>query len=549
MPCSWTTTCSSPRAGWNGCARPWTAPAPAPCPLASGAWTARCSPRPAPVATARWWRRSAVARVSCSVPTSVYASTRRTSAASGTTWTSCSRSSSWATKPMSMAEWTSITTTIPRCGVARTWFTSSRSGSARAFCVAGRCTATSRAPLSCPATAATISSEGGRRAEMLIERAPLSGTETAVSTSPRPVTLDAGGQRVYAMYRPATGEPPPGVHLAVLLLEQQGSHRMNVRLARALAAAGYPSLAVDFRCHGESEGQDDPTGQRHLVTDELIADARLALAELRRRAEPAHVVIFGACRAGHVAAHCAALDPVDGLVLAGNINFDDHFRTTYRGAMPGRPRMADLPTMSVFDTLAQFHGPLLLIHGKSDPYMNPDRLLELAEAWCELDARRRLEMRIADGSDHTFSSRPREQIAITEAVAWLERRFGRGYPRAWQGPPPTLTSATTPRDEDPAAQVPRIALVGMVVPADDEAMSAGGPAWRLELPDGRAFGLNDSLRRVVTLIDGRRSVADIAAALSEQVGRPVASAQVTAVIRDRLAPMGIVEPDAREEGD
>jgi dienelactone hydrolase len=383
---------------------------------------------------------------------------------------------------------------------------------------------------------------------MITERAPLGGTESAPSTDPQPVTLDANGLRVYGMYRPATGEPPPGVNLAVLILEQQGSHRMNVRLARALATAGYPSLAVDFRGQGESEGPEDPTGQRHLVTDELVADARLALAELRRRAEPEHVVVFGACRAGHVAAHCAAADQVDGLMLAGIINFDDQFRRTYRGAMPGKPRMATLPTMSVFDTLVDFQGPLLLLHGKSDPYMNADRLLELAEAWLERDPGHHLEMRIADGSDHSFSARPREQIVITEAVAWLERRFGRGYPRAWQGPPPTMTSASTPPDEDPAAQVPRIVLVGMVVPADADA-PAGSPPWRLELQDGRAYGLNDSLRRVVTLIDGRRSVAEIAAALSEQVGRSVTSAQVMAVIRDRLTPMGIVVPDAREEGD
>src|SRR5262245_10830336 len=260
---------------------------------------------------------------------------------------------------------------------------------------------------------------------MITERAPLSGTESAPSTDPQPVTLEANGLRVFGMYRPATGEPPPGVKLAVLILEQQGSHRMNVRLARALAA-------VDFRGQGESEGPEDTTGQRHLVTDEMVADAQLALAELRRRAEPERVVVFGACRAGHVAARCAAADQVDGLMLAGIINFDDHFRRTYRGAMPGKPRMATLPTMSVFDPLVDFRGPLLLLHGKSDPYMNSDRLLELAEAWLERDPGRHLEMRIADGSDHTFSARPREQIVITEAVAWLERRFGRGYPRAWQ---------------------------------------------------------------------------------------------------------------------
>ena len=71
----------------------------------------------------------------------------------------------------------------------------------------------------------------------------------------------------------------------------------------------------------------------------------------------------------------------------------------------------------------------------------------MANQWAEAGSAREFEMRIVDGSDHTFSSRPREQVLIREAVTWLERRFGPGYPRAWQGPPPARDVAPPARAE------------------------------------------------------------------------------------------------------
>jgi dienelactone hydrolase len=384
---------------------------------------------------------------------------------------------------------------------------------------------------------------------MLKEREEESLITTVVGGSrPEPVTLESGGERLYAMYYPPTGEAPLGPRVAVLVLEQLGPHRMNLRLSRALAAAGYPVLAVDFRGRGESTGAGDPRGERHHVSEAMVDDARRALAALRRRATPERVVIFGACQAGHVAAQCAAAEGADGLVLAGIVNFDEYFRDNYRGILPGMPRMSDLPISDLFQELAPWQGSLLLVHGGSDPYMDANRLLDLAEMWEAAAPGRGLEMRIVDGSDHTFSSRPREQVLIRETVTWLERRYGPGYPRAWQGPPPTDTTAGVVRTDGPEDQVPLLTTGALLLPLDAAPAEEGPPGWRLLLPDQRSFALTDALRRLVALVDGHRSVGEIAAALSREMEREVPAEQVGRLIRERLAPLGVLEPDSRGEG-
>ena len=159
---------------------------------------------------------------------------------------------------------------------------------------------------------------------MLKEREPQAPTSTTGPPGrPEPVTLDSGGEPLYAMYQASVGEPPCGPRLGVMVLEQLGAHRMNVRLARALVAAGYPVLSVDFRGRGESGGLSDPSGQRHLISDEMVTDLRVAVAELRRRTAVERLVVFGSCQAGHVAARCAATEGIDGLILAGVVNFDE----------------------------------------------------------------------------------------------------------------------------------------------------------------------------------------------------------------------------------
>ena len=71
----------------------------------------------------------------------------------------------------------------------------------------------------------------------------------------------------------------------------------------------------------------------------------------------------------------------------------------------------------------------------------------------------------------------------------MKLRFGPGYPRAWQGPPPGPTTTGTVRASGVAAQVPLLATGANIVAATDGAPVGATATWRLELPDGRAFGL------------------------------------------------------------
>ena len=152
-------------------------------------------------------------------------------------------------------------------------------------------------------------------------------------------------------------------------------------------------------------------------------------------------------------------------------------------------------------------------------------------------------------ADHTFSTRPAESVAIEQTLLWLDRRFGRGYPYTWQGEPPSVTlpggpSATrAPPSRCPCSPPARSSTRPM------PSATSPSPAWRMELPDGRSFALTDALRRLVALVDGHRTVAEIAAALSAEMGRQVSPEQISTLLHDRLAPLGVLTPDARGEGD
>lgn len=118
---------------------------------------------------------------------------------------------------------------------------------------------------------------------------------------------------------PAFGGPPP---LAVLLfnagvLPRIGPHRLNVRLARALAAAGHACLRFDLAGQGDSKG---------LAADgdfrtQAVADLRCAMDHLEQAHGIRRFALLGVC-SGAVAAFAAALaDPR----VAGVLMFDGYW--------------------------------------------------------------------------------------------------------------------------------------------------------------------------------------------------------------------------------
>jgi len=368
----------------------------------------------------------------------------------------------------------------------------------------------------------------------------------------RPVTMYVDGERVYGTFYEPSPAAARGQRVGVLVAEQFGWHRMHHRLAQRLAGAGYYVLTYDFRGRGESEGGDaTEMWQRHHVPASMVADTRQAVATFRALVPLDRLVGYAYCQAGHVLARCAVDGRFDGLVFAGATTIDQYFRENYKGVLSGLPNLAEIGDLDLFPALEEYDGPLLFIHGDGDLFLaaSPlEHLVARAERWSQLAAGRTYELGTIQNADHTFSSSPHESIVIDLTVQWVERHFGPGYPLAWQGPPPSSDPPPPRRADGVEAQVPLLATGAQVGPATDGAPVGNQPAWRLALPDGRQFALTDALRKLVALVDGHRPVAQIAEQLSAEMGRAITPEQVAKLLRERLAPLGVVEPDARGEG-
>ncbi len=109
--------------------------------------------------------------------------------------------------------------------------------------------------------------------------------------------------------RPA---PPAVILLNAGVLHRVGPHRLHVRLARQLAAQGFPSLRFDLSGIGDSRSV--PTGL--TFRDSSVSDTRAAMDRLGQRLGSHGFVIFGLCSGADNAMASAASDGrVTGLVL------------------------------------------------------------------------------------------------------------------------------------------------------------------------------------------------------------------------------------------
>jgi hypothetical protein len=115
------------------------------------------------------------------------------------------------------------------------------------------------------------------------------------------------GLDLTAWHAPATG---PATGVTVLVLPgNAGSRLVRVPLARALAAAGFAVLLLDYRGYGGNPGAPTEEG--------LAADARAAHQHLvaERGVSPDRLVLFGESLGAAVATRLASERPVAALVL------------------------------------------------------------------------------------------------------------------------------------------------------------------------------------------------------------------------------------------
>ncbi len=232
-----------------------------------------------------------------------------------------------------------------------------------------------------------------------------------------------------------------------------GAHRLAVKAARAAAKRGFASLRFDFRGRGDSEGA---TADANLVT--MIADAVVAVEELRRRVDVETIVYLGDCSGCEVAVGAGPLTP--GLramalwsapiiggerraadtakrwsiysayarklfsveswrkLLRGAVRWDLVRRALARGGKGKGEEGAAVDQEIDWDgSFLQFGGPRLFVYGGADPVTAS--CIDFYRALCRR-AQAPFELYVVEGANHAFYSAAWEREVIQVTLDWLE---------------------------------------------------------------------------------------------------------------------------------
>lgn len=132
-------------------------------------------------------------------------------------------------------------------------------------------------------------------------------------------------------------------------------------------------LTFDYRGYGRSEGTPD---ERGILEDARAARAWLAQHENISQSE---IVLFGQSLGGGVMVDLAARDEARGLVLASTFTSLPDVAAHHLPLVPARAIMQN--RLDSISKIADYHGPLLQVHGDHDrvvPYEQGRRLFAAA---------------------------------------------------------------------------------------------------------------------------------------------------------------------------
>ena len=251
----------------------------------------------------------------------------------------------------------------------------------------------------------------------------------------KPITFKVGGEQVVGMlHLPAMRK---GKCAAVACFHgftgsKTESHRLFVKMARMLAAAGTACLRIDFRGSGDSQGDFS-----QMTIAREVEDARAALKFLRALPgiDTKRIGILGMSMGGMVSAYV--------------LGSDKQIRTAVLWAPVGNPQrlvgsrlnektLTQLATMGIADVdgwavgqafvdemlrldplahVVRVKGPVLIIHGDNDLAVPSSETQAYVDALKR--AGKKVQYHIVHGADHTFNSLAWETETLAMTFEWF----------------------------------------------------------------------------------------------------------------------------------
>ena len=230
------------------------------------------------------------------------------------------------------------------------------------------------------------------------------------------------GLMISAWYAPPTTQ---GGQAVLFLHGLQGSRDQLLPQAADVLEAGYGALLIDFRNHGESEGEVTSMGFHE------IKDARAAYSHLRAQPEVRDIVIWGHSMGGAVA--CKLMREADaaglfvdatfaefpGLVAAGarQRGFPPALATFLFTRLYGALSQSDVCAIRPVEDMAKVDRPVLLFHGSDDPTIPVEQARQLAA----VNPHVRLSVFEGGGHSDLYELDPKRYRA--EVLAYLAEAF------------------------------------------------------------------------------------------------------------------------------
>jgi esterase/lipase len=213
------------------------------------------------------------------------------------------------------------------------------------------------------------------------------------------------------------------------------THRLFVRIARALCSAGFVVLRFDFRGSGDSDGDFEEM----TVAGEL-SDAEQAITFLSGLPEvdDKTVGVIGLSMGGRVAAiltskdsrvkfavlYSAALAPLKQRFWQG-LNSETIGKLEKGEAVQlnggwymKKPFFDTLDDTVPHEVMSRIRVPVLIVHGDSDQTVPLEGAMKGYEIVKDLNSKN--ELYIVKGGDHVFSTREHTQEVTEKTVGWLK---------------------------------------------------------------------------------------------------------------------------------